>query len=401
MISIHPFLSKWRSGKECRPSERMDSSWANSGITGKNMRKIVPWYLLAIWIAALFTQACSQEKKPPADRGVPVAVAPVIRKTVPVQMRAMGTVEAYQAISVRSQITAQIRRVFFKEGQDVKRGDLLIELDCRSIDAALRQAEANLARDRAQARYAREQARRYEDLVNREYVARDQYDQIRANAEALEAAVKADEAAVESSRVQMQYCSIHSPIDGRAGMLKVDQGNVIKADDTELLTINRIKPIKVTFSIPERDLPTVRKYFLEKQIEAHAFIPGEEHPEQGVLALMDNAVNISTGTIALKAVFANRDKRLVPGQFVDVILTLTTRPDAVLVPTKAVEQGQEGQYVFAVKPDTTVEMRAVTAGQTVGDDTVILAGLQPGEQVVTEGQMRLTPGAKVAIKNAK
>ena len=361
----------------------------------------MPWYLLAIWIAALFTQACSQEKKPPADRGVPVAVAPVIRKTVPVQMRAMGTVEAYQAISVRSQITAQIRRVFFKEGQDVKRGDLLIELDCRSIDAALRQAEANLARDRAQARYAREQARRYEDLVNREYVARDQYDQIRANAEALDAAVKADEAAVESSRVQMQYCSIHSPIDGRAGMLKVDQGNVIKADDTELLTINRIKPIKVTFSIPERDLPTVRKYFLEKQIEAHAFIPGEEHPEQGVLALMDNAVNISTGTIALKAVFANRDKRLVPGQFVDVILTLTTRPDAVLVPTKAVEQGQEGQYVFAVKPDTTVEMRAVTAGQTVGDDTVILAGLQPGEQVVTEGQMRLTPGAKVAIKNAK
>ena len=367
----------------------------------RSMRKIALWCVIVLWIAVMFTHACSPEKKPPADRGVPVAVAPAVRKTVPVQMKAIGTVEAYQTVSVRSQITAQIRRVLLKEGQDVKRGDLLIELDCRSIEAALRQAEANLARDRAQARYAREQERRYEDLVNREYVARDQYDQIRANAEALEAAVKADEAAVESSRVQMQYCSIHSPIDGRAGMLKVDQGNVIKADDTELLTINQMRPINVAFASPERDLPTLRKHFAEKKIDADAFLPGEDRPEKGTLTIIDNAVNASTGTIALKALFVNRDKRLVPGQFVDILLTLATRSDAVVVPTKAVEQGQEGQYVFVVRPDSKVEMRPVTAGQTVGDDTVILTGLQPGEQVVTEGQMRLTPGAKVTIKKAK
>lgn len=345
--------------------------------------------------------ACSPEKKPRADHSVPVVAALAIRKTVPIQMRAMGTVEAYQTVSVKSQITAQIRRVLFKEGQDVKKGTLLIELDCRTIEAALRQAEANLAKDLAQARYAREQKLRYEDLLNKEYIAKEQYDQVQVNAAALEAVVKADEAAAESNRVQMHYCSIHSPIDGRTGALKIHEGNVIKADDTELLTINRIRPINVTFAIPEGDLPKVRKYFTEKKLEVHAFIPGEEQPEKGVLAFMDNAVNPTTGTISLKAVFSNQDGHLVPGQFVEVILILATRPDAVLVPSKAVEQGQESQYVFVIKPDATVEMRMLTVGETVDEDTVILAGLQPGERVVTEGQMRLTPGAKVTVKNAK
>lgn len=365
------------------------------------MKRIMPWCLLVTLCAGLLMQACSPETKTSSERSVPVLAVPAALKTVPVQMKAMGSVEAYQTVSIRSQITAQIRDALFREGQDVKKGDLLIELDCRAIEASLRQAEANLARDRAQARYAREQASRYADLVEKDYVARDQYDQIRANAEAAEATVRSDEAAVESARVQLQYCSIHSPIDGRTGMLKVDLGNLVKADDTELLTINQVQPVYVSFTIPEGDLPTVMKYFGKKKIEADARIPSEEASEKGELVFVDNAIDRATGTITLKAVFANPDRRLVPGQFVDVVLTLATRPDAVLVPTKAVEQGQEGQYVFVVRADSTVEIRPVKTELAFQDETLILEGLQPGEQVVTDGQMRLTPGTKVSIKEAQ
>ncbi|HPI93585.1 MAG TPA: efflux RND transporter periplasmic adaptor subunit [Deltaproteobacteria bacterium] len=365
------------------------------------MNRVAVWYLLVCFGAGMLAQACSQETKTPLDRGVPVVAAPAILKTVPVEMKAMGTVEAYQSVSVRSQITAQIRKAFFREGQDVRKGDPLIELDCRAIEASFRQAEANLARDRAQAKYAREQVSRYADLVKKDYVARDQYDQILANADAADATVRSDEAAVESARVQLQYCSIHSPIDGRTGMLMVDLGNLVKADDTELLTINQVQPVYVSFTIPEGDLPTVMKYFTEKKVEADAFIPSEDNPEKGELVFVDNAIDRATGTITLKALFANRDRRLVPGQFVDVVLTLATRPDAVLVPTKAVEQGQEGQYVFVVKADSTVEMRPVRTGSAFRDETLILEGLRPGEQVVTDGQMRLTPGSKVSVKKAQ
>lgn len=365
------------------------------------MKRIAAWYLLACLGAGMLLQGCSQETKTSSERSVPVIAAPAVLKSVPVQMKAVGTVEAYQSVSVRSQITAQIRKAFFREGQGVRKGDLLIELDCRSIEAALRQAEANLARDRAQARYAREQVSRYADLVKKDYVARDQYDQILANADAAEATVRSDEAAVESARVQLQYCSIHSPLDGRTGMLKVDLGNLVKADDTELLTINQVQPIHVSFTIPEGELPKVMKYFREKKIEVEAFIPSEDIPEKGELVFVDNAIDRTTGTIILKALFANPDRRLVPGQFVDVVLTLATRPDALLVPTKAVEQGQEGQYVFVVKADSTVEMRPVKTGSAFRDDTLILEGLRPGEQVVTDGQMRLTPGTKVSVKKAQ
>jgi multidrug efflux system membrane fusion protein len=240
------------------------------------MRKITICWVLVLCTAAVFITACSSEKKPPVNKPVPVVVAVAVQKTIPVQMNTMGTVEAFQTISVRSQITAQIGKVLFKEGQDVKKGDLLLRLDCRTVEAALSQAQANLARDKAQADYAREQARRYADLVKKDYVAREEYDQVLTNAAALEATLKADEALVESNRVQMQYCSIYSPIDGRAGMLKMNQGNIVKADDTELLTINQIRPINIAFSIPEKDLPSVKKHSLDKRLQVQAFIPGEE-----------------------------------------------------------------------------------------------------------------------------
>lgn len=362
------------------------------------MKKIIGGWLPVLFAAVMLISACSPDKKPPAARPAPVDVAVAANKAVPVRLHALGAVEAYQTISVMSQVTAQIRKVLFKEGQDVKAGDLLIELDCRTYEAELQKAEADLARDRAQAKFAGIQSRRYSDLVKKDYVAREQYDQLQANHEALEATVKADEAFVESSRVQIRYCSIYSPVDGRAGMQKVSSGNIVRANDTEILTIHQIQPVKVSFAIPENDLPEVRKYFPGKKIEADALLPGEERPEKGELFSVDNAVSRTTGTIMLKAVFANPDKRLVPGQFVDVELTLTTEPDVLLVPSRSVEQGQGGRYVFVVGPDLTAEMRPVVTGREVGEETVILKGLKPGEQVVVNGQLRLTPGAKVVVK---
>ncbi len=357
--------------------------------------------VLLLCTTMVFMNACSPKKKPPANKPVPVVVAVAVQKTIPVQMNAMGSVEAFATISVRTQITAQIAKVFFKEGQDVKKGDLLLTLDCRMNEAALAQAQANLARDRAQADYAREQSRRYADLIKKDYVAKEQFDQIQANAAALEATVKADEAVVESNRVQMQYCSIHSPIDGRTGMLKVNQGNIVKTNDTEILTINQIQPINVTFAIPEKDLPRVKKYSMEKTLTVEAFIPGEERPENGELTFVDNAIDKATGTITIKGTFTNKEKRLVPGQFVNVVLTLATQPDAVLVPSQGVEQGQTGQYVYVIGPDSTAELRTVTSGAEINGETVIVKGLKAGERIVTDGQMRLTPGSKVTMKKLK
>ena len=367
------------------------------------IRKKMIWCLLLFITLALCVHGCSPSpnKQRPADRGVPVMVAAAIQKSVPVQMDAMGFVKALQTISLKSQITAQIQEVLFREGQEVKKGDPLFELDCRTYKAALRQAEANLLRDRAQAQYAAEQSRRYADLVKKEYVAREEYDQIQASANALDATLKADEAIVENNRVQMQYCSIYSPINGRTGMLKVHQGNIVRANDTELLTIHQIQPINVVFAIPEKDLSRVRYYFAQKTLEVDAFIPGEELPEKGELTFIDNAVDTATGTITLKGTFANEERRLVPGQFVDVVLQLSTDPHAILVPSQSVEQERKGQYIYVVQPDSTVEMRPVITGQDIQGETVILKGINVGEQVVTDGQMQLTSGAKITIKNKK
>jgi multidrug efflux system membrane fusion protein len=365
------------------------------------MRRITACCVLLLCTTVIFTLTCSSKKQPPAIRPVPVIVAFAVQKTIPLQMSAMGSVEAFQAISVRTQITAQIAKVFIKEGQDVKKGDPLLTLDCRTNEAALAQAQANLVRDKAQARYAEEQVRRYADLIKKDYVAREQFDQIQANADALDATVKADEAIVESNRVQMQYCSIYSPIDGRTGMLKVNQGNIVKVNDTEILTINQIQPINVTFAIPEKDLPRVKKYSMEKTLKVEAFTPGEERPENGELTSVDNAIDKTTGTITIKGTFANKEKRLVPGQFVNVVLTLTTEPNAILVPTQGVEQGQTGQYVYVIGSDSIAQMRPVTIGAEIKGETVILKGLKAGERVVTDGQMRLIPGSKVTLKNTK
>ncbi len=248
----------------------------------------------------------------------------------------------------------------------------------------------------------RSRPERYAILVEKDYVAKDQYDQIRANADALAAVVDADRAAVENSRLQLSYCTIKAPINGRAGSVLVNAGNIIKANDLALTTINQIVPIYVAFSLPEQNLADVKKYSARGELQVEASIPGDEtRPVRGELTFIDNAVDRTTGTIKLKGTFKNLDKRLWPGQFVDVILTLTTERDRVIVPSQAVQTGQQGQYVYVVKDDLTADLRVVSPGRTYQTWTIIEKGVDAGEKVVTDGQLRLVPGAKVEIKNEK
>ena len=406
---------------------------------------------------SLFFLGCTadtKEKQKP-QVSIPVRVGEVIQKNVPVQLRVIGTVEAYSVVSVKSQVGGELKNVYFKEGQNVKKGELLFTIDPRPYEAALKQAEANLesnkaqvkqaeanqakdmaqvqqaeanlARDIAQLKNAQEEVRRYALLLEKNYVAKEQYEQFRTNAEALEATVRADRAAIENAqaavgadraavenaraavqaftaavdnaKINLGYCFIRAPMDGRTGSVFVQQGNIVKANDIPLVVLNQINPIYVTFSIPEQNLPEVKQYMAGRRLEVEAIVPHDEtRPEKGILTFVDNAVDSTTGTIKLKGTFANTEKRLWPGLFVNVILTLTIQPDAMVVPTPAVQTGQEGPYAFVVKPDLTVESRPLVVARALDGETVIAQGLKPGEVVVTDGQLRLYPGAKVEVK---
>ncbi len=334
------------------------------------------------------------------NEAVPVTVATVIQKDIPVQLRAIGNVEAYSTVSVKSQVVGQLVGVYFKEGQEVKQGDRIFMIDPRSFEAALRQAEANLTRDIAQMKKAEADAHRYESLFKRGIVSQQDYDQNRTNFEALKATVKADEAAVENAKVQLGYCYINSPIDGRIGKLMVNQGNMVKDNDTILVVINQTKPIYVDFYIPQQELLRIKKYMAMEKLRVEAIVPSDkDHPAIGELTFINNQVETKTGTILLKALFPNEYEVLWPGQFVNVVLTLTTERNAVVVKSQAVQTGQEGQFVFVVKPDLSVESRPVVVGSNLDHEVVIAKGLQPGEKVVSDGQLRLAPGVKVQIKS--
>jgi multidrug efflux system membrane fusion protein len=332
---------------------------------------------------------------------IPVLAATAARKTMAIQLRAVGNVEAFSTVSVKSQVTGVLTQAHFKEGQNVKKGQLLFTIDPRPFEAVLKQAEANLARDVAQLQNAREQARRYAELFKKQYVSQEQYEQIRTNADALEAVVEADKAAVENAKVQLSYCYIYSPIDGQVGSLLVNEGNLVRVNDaTPLVVINQVTPINVTFSVPEQNLADIRRHMAVGYLKVEARYQADEgRPEQGILAFVDNAVDRTTGTIKLKAEFKNSERRLWPGQFINVALTLSTQSDAVVVPSEAVQVGQEGQHVFVIKPDNSVEMRSVVVARTDEGETVIAQGLQPGEQIVREGQFLLGPGARIEIKD--
>ena len=359
-------------------------------------------FVAVFGVAALIISCSPKVKEQSRQAGVaPVTVATAIQKDVPVQVYAIGNVEAYSTLSVKVQIGGELVKVYFKEGQFVKKGDPLFLIDPRPYEAALKQAEANLARDTAQAKNADMEARRYADLLKEGVIAQEQYDQRQTNAAALNAGVEADKAAVENARLQLEYCSIRSPIDGRTGDLKVDRGNIVKANDIPLVVITQITPIYVGFSVPEKELPEIKKYMASGELKVEVRIPESGiKPVSGKVAFVDNTVNTETGTILLKAVSPNGDTTLWPGQFVNVVLTLTTIPNAVLVPSQAVQVSQIGTYVFIVKPDHTANLVTVVVGRTYNGETVIEKGISPGDTVVTDGQLQLLSGKKVEIKNA-
>lgn len=348
----------------------------------------------------VFCVACTAKTdKPKTKPPVPVKVAQAQQKNVPVLVKAIGNIEAYTTVAIKSQISGQIARVHFQEGSDVEKGALLISIDPEPFRATLSQCEAALTKDQAQAKFAREQASRYEGLLKEGIVTHDQYDLLRSNAESLAATLLADRAAIKSAKIQLGYCSIRSPVSGRTGTIALQPGNLVKANDLAIVTVNQISPIYVTFSIPEKRLSEVKRAMAAGQLKIEAVIPNEPgSTEAGTISFLDNAVNPTTGTIKLKGVFANRSRKLWPGQFADVILTLAARPNAVVVPTHAIQTSQQGEFVFVVKPDATVEMRPVTSAAAAGEEAVIEKGLAPGETVVVDGQLRLTPGAVVSFK---
>lgn len=331
---------------------------------------------------------------------VPVTIGTITRKSMPIDIRAIGSAEPYSTVAVRAQITGQLESVTFKEGEDVKLDQVLFRLDKRPLQAALLQAEANLARDIAQSANAVSQAKRYEDLADRGIATREQVDATRAGAAALNATVEADRAAVESAKLQLQYATITAPLSGRTGALMVHAGNLVRANDTvPLVVINQVSPLYVSFGIPESRLSDLKRYMTQNTLKVEATIPNDEGAmSSGRITFVDNSVDATTGTIKIKASFPNVDRRLWPGQFVNVVVLLTMDPDAVVAPTAAVQEGQQSPYVYVVKSDKTVEFRPVQIVRTAGADTVIRTGVQPGEIVVTDGQLRLVPGGRITVK---
>lgn len=362
----------------------------------------VPGIRLALLttVCALLAGCAGTKAAPPAPSAVPVIAARVVSRDMPVQVHAIGAVEAYSTVAVKTQITGELTGVYFREGQEVKKGDLLFTLDKRPFEADVKKQESNLARDKAQAELAHTQLKRYAALMKEGVIAKEQYDQYSSNADAMDAAVEADKAAVENAKVQLVYCSIYSPINGKVGSILIHQGNMIKANDVPLVNINQIEPIRVAFTVPEQYLGEIKRFSAAGKLPVQASIQTDPKPAVGTLSFIDNTVDQTTGTIKLKGEFPNRDRRLWPGQFVDVNLTLNRQPNAIVVPAAAVNTGQQGQYIFVIKPDMTVEARPVKVNRTAGGQAVIDSGVASGEQVVTDGQLRLVPGAKVQIKEA-
>lgn len=335
-----------------------------------------------------------------ARPAAPVVVASVEQRDIPVQINVIGNVEAYQTVQIRSQVNGQIEHIFFKEGQDVNQGQLLFQLDKRPFQADLEKAIGNLRHDEATAENSRLQAERYTALEKQGVTSREQADLQRAQAKADDSAVKADQAAVDAARVQLQYTDIKAPINARTGALMINLGNLVKANDTPFLVqLNQVTPIYVTFSIPETSLGEVRRYSTSRPLKVLAYPKGQSSPAEGRLTFIDNGVDTQTGTVKLKATFVNKDRRLWPGEFVDAALELSVQKNAIVVPTKAVQTGQQGEYVYVVTADSTAEPRLVKTSGTYQDLTLVADGLKTGERVIVNGQLRVAPNAKVVVQS--
>ena len=372
------------------------------------MRHVVERLQVLIFLillnALLFLSGCgNKERLATKDRpAAPVVVAGVELRNIPVQIKAIGNVEAYQTVQIRSQVSGQIQKIFFKEGEDVRQGQLLFQLDKRPFQADLDKAVGQLKRDQAQEEHSRVQSERYSDLEKDGIVSHEQADQMRMQAKADASAVDADKAAVEAARVQLQYTDIVAPINARAGNLMINLGNLVKANDTPyLVQLNQVTPIYVTFSVPEANLERVRRHFSSGQLKVLAYPKGQsDNPTEGRLTFIDNGVDTTTGMFKLKGTYQNKDRRLWPGQFVDVALELSMQKDAVVVPTRAIQSGQQGEYVYVVRTDSTAEARPVKTEGAYQSLTLISEGLRVGEQVIVNGQLRVAPNAKVIVQAA-
>jgi membrane fusion protein, multidrug efflux system len=360
-------------------------------------------------VAAAFLAGCSaaSEGSGPAkdarmrpQASIPVTVATVVQKAMPITTNVVGAAEAYSTVSVRAQLTGELTSVHFQDGDEVVKGQALFTLDRRAFEAAVNQAEATLQRDLAQAANARAQQERYRGLAERGITTREQLDQLSTAATALDATVAADRAALESAKVQLSYATIAAPLSGRTGKLMVNVGNLVRASDlTPLVVINQVSPIYVSFAIPETDLPDFKRYMAIRPLQVEARAPNDAGPpSRGIVSFVDNAVDSTTGTIMIRGTFQNEDRRLTPGQFVNVTVALGTDANAIVVPTAAVQNGQQGPFVFVMKPDKTAELRVIRVARAAGAETLVASGLTQGDIVVKSGQLRLAPGSQLSIR---
>ncbi|TMH60667.1 MAG: efflux RND transporter periplasmic adaptor subunit [Betaproteobacteria bacterium] len=357
--------------------------------------------LVAGGIAAYFsTDIRAKEGRKAAPKGppaVPVTLAAALQETVPVRLQAIGNVEAYRTVGIKARVDGQIVTVNFREGDPVKKGEVLFRIDARPFEAALRQAQANALRDKAARDQARSQERRYQELLAKNFISKEAYAQIRTNAETAEASAQASQAALESARLNLEYCTIHSPLEGYVGKVLLQAGNLVKANDVNpLVVINQVKPIYVNFAVPEQNLPEVRKYQSGEPLRVDVVPSDPSMPApSGRLIFIDNAVDQSTGTIRLRAEFDNDEAALWPGQFVNVSVQLYEQLDAIVIPSQAVQTGPDGQYVYVVGADMLAELRRIKVLRTDGERAIVASGLAKGERVVTRGQLRLGPKTRV------
>lgn len=365
----------------------------------RNAKLLLP---AALPVLLVLSGCTDRGDTPPAqDQAVPVVVAQVTRKAIPVNLTAIGTGQAFKTVSVESQVAGIVKELHYRPGQYVHQGDLLVTLDDRPFLSTVAQAQANLTRDKAQAQLEQAEVSRYKQLYDSGIVPREQYDQYLATDSSANATVAADEAALETAKIQLSYSSIYAPISGVTGAQLVYPGAAVKANDVPVLVvINQVSPIYVNFSVPQQYLGAIKEFMARGQLPVQAIPRGDSRPELGSLTFVNNAVDATTGTIQLMATFANTDHRLWPGQFSDVTLRLAQQENALVVPSQTVQTGQEGDYVFVVRPDKTVNVQKVKVGRTVNGVTEILDGLQQGQTVVTDGQIRLVAGTKVYFTNS-
>jgi len=360
--------------------------------------------VVAVMLFAYFgTEIRANERKgPKGSPAIPVSVAQVTQEVVPFRLQAIGNVEAYSTVAVKARVDGQIIEVGFKEGEEARKGQVLFKIDPRPFEAALRQAEANALRDAAARDQARSQEKRYQELLEKNFVSKEAYAQIRTNAAVAEATAGASQAALDNAKLNLEYGTIRAPIEGYAGKIQIQMGNLVRANDANpLVVINQVRPIYVSFSVPEQRLAEVREHMASRQIAVEALAPGSDHAAaSGTLIFVDNAVDPSTGTIRMRARFPNKENLLWPGQFVNVSVRLFEQADAIVIPSRAVQTGPEGQYVYVVDRNMVVDVRRITVQRTEGERAIVASGLAKGEQVVTQGQLRLGPKTRVQIGKA-